>query len=253
MLTFEEFFIKKKIDLTILEKDDKTLYEEFKHHYGVMGEKSFDHTKKYWFNRLRKEYPLENQIEVPTSTESKESAETNRADISKHKASGFKPRFKAQFVKESNVQSEKTEGELPAEKTNNPQTTAHKPAGFKPRLKTKIISEATAPTEPKPVSKPADFKPRFKAQTVKTNDEDPKKNEEGEQSNVEKTSNPQITINKPTGFKPRVKAKILPETELPAQPKPVSKPAGFKPRFKAQTVKKDPSSDEDQGRSEKED
>lgn len=57
-MTFEEFFRKKKIDLHTLRQEQEDLYEEFRIHYAVMGEKSFDHTKKYWFNKLRRLYPL---------------------------------------------------------------------------------------------------------------------------------------------------------------------------------------------------
>ena len=58
MLTFEEFFQKKKIDLTQLRNAEPGLFVEFSKHYPLMGEKSFDHTKKYWFNKLRRTYPL---------------------------------------------------------------------------------------------------------------------------------------------------------------------------------------------------
>ncbi|HEY9560211.1 MAG TPA: hypothetical protein VIR29_05420 [Anseongella sp.] len=57
-MTFEEFFQKKKIDLTTLGAERPALLDEFKKHFEAMGEKSFDHTKKYWFNKLRRAYPL---------------------------------------------------------------------------------------------------------------------------------------------------------------------------------------------------
>jgi hypothetical protein len=57
-MTFEEFFAKKKIDLDQLKHAEPVLFDEFRFDYAQMGEKSFDHTKKYWFNKLRKIYHL---------------------------------------------------------------------------------------------------------------------------------------------------------------------------------------------------
>jgi hypothetical protein len=57
-MTFEEFFAKKKIDLEALHKEQPDLFNEFRLHFAEMGEKSFDHSKKFWFNKLRREYLL---------------------------------------------------------------------------------------------------------------------------------------------------------------------------------------------------
>ena len=47
-MTFEEFFsARKKIDLVALQKAEPSLFAEFETHFVQMGEKSFDHTKKY--------------------------------------------------------------------------------------------------------------------------------------------------------------------------------------------------------------
>lgn len=46
-MTFEEFFQKKKIDIKALGAERPGLLEEFRTHFAQMGEKSFDHTKKY--------------------------------------------------------------------------------------------------------------------------------------------------------------------------------------------------------------
>jgi hypothetical protein len=70
-MTFEEFFIKKKIDLDALHKAEPALYEEFKLHYAEMGPKSFDHTKKYWFNNLRKLYHLKEEPKTEAPAEKK--------------------------------------------------------------------------------------------------------------------------------------------------------------------------------------
>src|ERR1700743_3396721 len=64
MLTFDEFFRKKRVDLAALEKAEPSLFSEFKTHYEQMGEKSFDHTKKYWFNKTRRQFPLAPEIKT---------------------------------------------------------------------------------------------------------------------------------------------------------------------------------------------
>ncbi len=64
-MTFEEFFKKKRIDLVALEPAEPALFSEFKIHYDQMGEKSFDHTKKYWFNKIRRQFPLANFRSLP--------------------------------------------------------------------------------------------------------------------------------------------------------------------------------------------
>ncbi len=65
-MTFEEFFKKKRIDLAALEQGEAALFSEFKTHFEQMGEKSYDHTKKYWFNKLSagdSRWPLEVKTE----------------------------------------------------------------------------------------------------------------------------------------------------------------------------------------------
>ena len=58
-MEFELFFQKKKIDLTLLERSEKELFDQFKMEFALMGPKSFDHTKKYLFNKLRLKYKLD--------------------------------------------------------------------------------------------------------------------------------------------------------------------------------------------------
>jgi hypothetical protein len=70
-MTFEEFFTKKKIDLVQLEKAEPSLFVEFKSHFNLMGEKSFDHTKKFWFNKLRHLYRLSSPDKATTKVETK--------------------------------------------------------------------------------------------------------------------------------------------------------------------------------------
>jgi len=99
-MTFEEFFKKKRIDLAALEKAEPALFSEFKLHFGQMGEKSFDHTKKYWFNKVRRQYLLppgiktekihiENPLAEQTVTESLTEASAPSPKL------GFVPKFKA--------------------------------------------------------------------------------------------------------------------------------------------------------------
>jgi len=205
MMTFEEFFIKKKIDIAAFKLAELDLYEEFRIHYDQMGEKSFDHTKKYWFNKLRKHYHLaesavkaepkiiKSNVEVVTSTENTTA-----------KPVGFKPKFKAGLTKP-------IENPIPEEKTSTAEEPAAiKPAGFKPRFKAGITNpvenpvpeEKTSEAEEPAAPKPAGFKPRFKAGITKP------------------VENP------------------IPEEKPSAAEEPAAiKPAGFKPRFKAGITK----------------
>lgn len=103
MMTFEAFFLKKKIDLVALKATKPDLYAEFKKHYALMGDKSFDHSKKYWFNQLRLSHHLSEEDEIRLKTEISPTKEvkpaieenpvaaTNPTTIN----SGFKPRFRA--------------------------------------------------------------------------------------------------------------------------------------------------------------
>jgi hypothetical protein len=88
MMTFEEFFAKKKINLNALKVLDIFMYDELHSHYQQMGEKSFDHTKKFLFNKLRHQYPLE----ATTITNVVDNSESNTLSGLKP---GYTPRFKA--------------------------------------------------------------------------------------------------------------------------------------------------------------
>lgn len=173
MLTFEDFFAKKKIDLALLREVKPDLYGEFKSHYEAMGERSFDHTKKYWFNKLRKDFLLK---EEPKSAESiarthqTPTTEGTSPESSAPKPAGFIPRFKT---------AAKPREEKTSPKSDNPAEAKPKP-GFKPRFKpgvTKTESQATThkpqatvdehalkpdETAGKEAAKPSGFKPRFK-------------------------------------------------------------------------------------------
>ncbi|MEC3881878.1 hypothetical protein [Parapedobacter sp. 10938] len=190
-MTFEEFFTKKRIDLALLRRAKPDLYEEFRDHYAQMSEKSFDHTKKYWFNRLRKDFLLE-VVEPPKAVTEREpiskAAEVPTSTAQAAKPAGFKPRFKPGTTSAPKPVDKPTEvppeptgaGETSAAPDEKPATPTTKPVGFKPRfkpgataMKKKVEQEehpepdSSAPTpEPAAASKPSGFKPRFKAGTT---------------------------------------------------------------------------------------
>src|SRR3569833_862171 len=98
-MTFDEFFTKKKIDLTALGKAEPALFSEFRSHFEQMGEKSFDHTKKYWFNKLRLQYHLapevkEEKVRTANPLAEQTITETLEEGPPAQKV-GFTPRFKA--------------------------------------------------------------------------------------------------------------------------------------------------------------
>lgn len=234
MLTFEEFFIKKKIDLAALKKVDESLFFEFQLHYEKMGEKSFDHTKKFWFNQLRRVHPLAEEAIVPK--------------------------------KEAKVVSpiSDTANPTPDQKTAAEPTA--KPAGFKPRFKAPVKTNVEETIEEKtttdsseivPTATPSGFKPRFKAVVTKAA---PTEETSQEVTPIEKKEeNSSEPASKPSGFKPRFKAGVTKaarteETSQEVTPiekeeentfEPANKPAGFKPRFKAGVTKSKPSQEED--------
>jgi len=180
-MTFEEFFKKKRVDLIALEKAEPALFSEFKTHYEQMGEKSFDHTKKYWFNKTRRQYPLApevktvkpdiaNPIAEQTITESL--TETAPATPSTPKV-GFTPKFRAANMAKPVVEDKKEESPAATGEPVTPPAEAApaKPAGFVPRfkMKPKVEAEEAAPAAsaetPQPSetteTKPA-YVPRFK-------------------------------------------------------------------------------------------
>ena len=145
-----------------------------KPNFEQMGEKSFDHTKKYWFNKLRREYPLpvevktekpkiENPLAEQTITESL--AETAFPAVTLK--TGFVPRFKANLTTPPVIDEKSTEPYVP------PHAMEENP-GYYPRFITKsngLQSEITdeddkkpEPNDPVP-AKPA-YKPRFNMKNV---------------------------------------------------------------------------------------
>jgi len=246
-MTFEEFFKKKRIDVVAFEKSNPALLFEFKNHFEQMGEKSFDHTKKYWFNKLRLQYHLapevktekvhiENQLAEQTVAEA-----LSEADVVAPKP-GFTPRFKAPAPKP--VEGEGTKSEEPETKPA---------AGFTPRFKpgvTKPAEPASAEETPSAPEKPkVGFTPRFKAGVTKpVETEEETKAADATPPVVAENADQPVASEKPKGFTPRFKAGVIkgakPETEPLSEEKPAdeqssteSKPKGFTPRFKAGVTK----------------
>jgi len=147
-MTFEEFFKKKRIDLSALQKAEAGLFSEFKTHYHEMGEKSFDHTKKYWFNKLRRQFPLAVEVKTEKPKIANPLAEQTITESLDEQIvapkPGFVPRFKtANIVKSAEPTPESKIEQTPAAPT------APKP-GFTPRFKAanfpKPVAEQTEET-----------------------------------------------------------------------------------------------------------
>jgi hypothetical protein len=152
-MTFEEFFKRKRIDLDALEKGDPALFSEFKTHYHQMGEKSFDHTKKYWFNKIRRQYQLapevktekpkiENQLAEQTVTEAliEEGAATK---VTAPKL-GFVPKFKAASMPKPVVEDKPEATEPPKEAPLETPVENKPPQPYKPRFNMKNIPPKAA-------------------------------------------------------------------------------------------------------------
>ena len=203
-MTFEEFFTKKKIDLVRLEKAEPSLFVEFKSHFNLMGEKSFDHTKKFWFNKLRHLYHLSSPDKATTKVET---------EI----ASQAKP-----------LSSPTIEQALPLasgpDETPQPQPVV-KPA-FRPRnipvkAEEKKLEEPTDSESPAEQLLPSVIKPGFKprnipaankeAEDVKSLDSRPGENAVSETPIIEENSKTEATAAKPA-YKPKFNLKNLPKT-----------------------------------------
>lgn len=188
-MTFEDFFRKKKIDLAALGKAEPALLAEFRIHFEQMGEKSFDHTKKYWFNKLRLIYHLAPEVKEEKVAIENPLAEQTIADTLSETAAPpanvrFKPRFKAGMTSKP-AETPAPEAEKPVE---TPAATTPKP-GFTPRFKADVTKPAEPTpelkkepkTEPPAEEKPAEsdrpkpavgFKPRFNMKNIKPKGEE---------------------------------------------------------------------------------
>ncbi len=217
-MTFEEFFKKKRIDLSALQKAEAGLFSEFKTHYTEMGEKSFDHTKKYWFNKLRRQFPLAVEVKtekpkIPNPLAEQTITESLDEQIVTPKT-GFVPRFKANIAKPA-----------AEDKTEEPAVTPPAPKpGFTPRFKAANLpkpvaeepeaakSEEATPTPAPP--KPG-FTPRFKAANMPSSAVEP--DEKAPETDVPSATKPaaiptENTEAKPA-YKPRFNPKNIPKKE----------------------------------------
>lgn len=226
-MTFEEFFIKKKIDLDQLKLSEPGLYEEFRFDYAQMGEKSFDHTKKFWFNKLRKIYHLKPD-QKPELKKPKINALASQAVPLSSPAIDEKPVYSPRFKPRLTPLS--TETDVPEAQNSSA-----------------LASQSENPLD---ISKPA-YKPRFKAAAIKKEPEQPDNIEEADSAEVKGNPAPEV---KPA-YKPRFKAAAIkkePEKDTPAKEEPTPtqnpdsevKPA-YKPRFKPGMMNKPKPKDEE--------
>lgn len=225
-MTFEEFFKKKKINLQSLEQVEPGLFSEFKIHFGQMGEKSFDHTKKYWFNKLRLRFPAPPEVkagkvvfENPLAEQT--IVETLTEDQPLAPAVGFKPRFKAGATKPADPATPEDVKEEPA--TDQPVPESTPAIGFKPRFKAGVTKPVTSEEEdkkeepatdqPVPASTPSiGFKPRFKAGVTKPAEAVAEEDKKEEPATDEAAPAPTV------GFKPRFKAGVTkPANQAPGE------------------------------------
>jgi hypothetical protein len=190
-MTFEEFFKKKRIDLAAMQQGEPALFSEFKIHFEQMGEKSFDHTKKYWFNKLRLQFVLAPEIKTEKVKIDNPLAEQTITETLDELASiapslGFKSKFRAATPpKPATDQPEETKTESPAE----PAAAPAPKLGFTPKFRAanppkpvventeEAVPPATTESTPpaaddNPAPKPA-YKPRFNIKNIP-----PKKEEE---------------------------------------------------------------------------
>jgi hypothetical protein len=224
-MTFEEFFQKKKISLAALEQGEPSLFSEFKVHFEQMGEKSFDHTKKYWFNKLRLRFPTPPEIKVEKVAIANPLAEQTINETLSETPSpanvGFKPRFKAGATKPAEPIS--TPEPIPEKPTENTeQTTPSTTLGFKPKFKAGVAksAESSTNTEPAPSEAPIEnqeqatpkpaigFKPKFKAGVTKTTQPVPEKTEEPKEETPAADQSIENTEAKPA-YKPRFNMKNI--------------------------------------------
>ncbi|QJD97068.1 hypothetical protein HH214_14920 [Mucilaginibacter robiniae] len=220
-MQFEEFFKKKKISLDALQQGDPTLFSEFKMHYEQMGEKSFDHTKKYWFNKLRHQYPLPPEVKVEKLTMENRVAEQTVADtlteetpVEQNAKLGFKPKFRAAAVpKPATPTAEQSEEKaLPPTSEPKPAIEASESAS----------EEQPAPETPKPITAKPAYKPRFQAKTVAT-----------AKPAAESPDTEQPVASTPSQPAPISETKLEPPVDTTASITAVPAPKlGFKPRFK---------------------
>lgn len=238
MLTFEEFFTKKKIDLVQLQQAEPELFAEFKKDFAPMGEKSFDHSKKFWFNKLRRTYhlkeepkPAKTEIEL---TEIASQAEPLDSPTIEQKPA-YTPRFKASPAAAPSQDAPAANADTAAEKPKPAYTSRFKPAATVARTNEAPVVSPDPISDEK--SKPA-LTPGFKMQTVVKKQEDAL-----QATDSTATEKP---VENPAAYKPRFNAKTVspkkPEGNIPEAPAPSAeeKPGAYKPRFNIKNIKPKP-------------
>ena len=194
-MTFEEFFKKKRIDLAALEQSGAALFSEFKTHFEQMGEKSFDHTKKYWFNKLRRQFPLAIEVKTekphianPLAEQTITESLSETVIEAPAPKLGFVPKFKAGNMAkppESVEDKKESPSTAPSADETAPATPSPK-LGFVPKFKAanmskpaeniddkKEVPSNTPPAESVPEEKPVEnietkpsYKPRFNMKNI---------------------------------------------------------------------------------------
>lgn len=178
-MTFEEFIAKKKIDLARFQTAEPGLFSEFQSHYSQMGEKSFDHSKKFLFNKLRRTYHLKEEPKpavVSQPVEINEIASQAEPLLSPTiEATVYTPRFRAGGTAKPAQNNEASD----SEKTVKPAYTPRFKA-TPPKSQEKIIESEDSQTsdlrlqtsDPTPLEKPKPtYVPRFKAPATKPAEE----------------------------------------------------------------------------------
>lgn len=230
-MTFEEFLKKKKIDPGQLKTAERDLFQTFESDFNQMGDRSFEYSKKFWFNKLRRAHPLKEEPK-PVKTEETSSAigikespksteSISELSVTANPKPAFKPRFKAQ------IPSAKIEDNTSGEESPNPV-----PA-FKPRFRAPVpvVKEDEKETEelkPEPAAKPTGFKPRFKASVTPS-----AVKPESAENKKERTETSNTLVKEEQTEKTTDKVESKPVEDA------VAKPA-YKPRFKPSMLKKDP-------------
>ena len=248
-MTFEEFFAKKKIDLVLLEKAEASLYNEFKSHFASKGEKSFDHTKKFWFNKLRRLYHLKQPEKAVTQVESAiaSQAEPLSSPTIEQKPA-FVPRFKSANINKAPAVEEQSESKPIA-----------KPA-FKPRNIPVKNAEMPAESQEEKAESTPPVKPGFRPRNIPGKQVDIKSEEvKVPEETKEETSEESKSVVRKPGFKPR-NIKPTPDTNSadaqtsdsrpgqqgiseasasnPEEQKDTEKKEAYKPKFKLKNIPK---------------
>jgi len=154
-----------------------------------MGEKSFDHSKKFWFNKLRRTYHLKEEIkivETPVIVQEKLSSEPLNQE---------KPMYKSRFIAAKTQQTDLITQE----------TESNSPTKYIPRFKAVVnTSEQNLAAE---IDKSVEleekvipvYKPKFKSKIAEI---------EEKQSEIQGESTPDLNSNHKSAYKPRFKPGI---------------------------------------------